>query len=169
MSPARRWPLHPQPGPLESLSSWLRRLARLYDLPAKDLLTHNLGLVDLQVPELLDGCPPEAMLAAIAERTGVDLARLRMMTLAGWSPWLFDPPSPNQDREVFDNYVRDNSVLFPPRAAPSYQLNRGRPWDGPWICGPGLRRACPLCAADADRGTGLLWQLPLMVGRFRRS
>jgi len=50
MSVARRWPLHPQPGPVESLSSWLDRLGRLYDLSVKDLLNHNLDLPSLAVP-----------------------------------------------------------------------------------------------------------------------
>ena len=94
MSPTRsgvqRWPLHPRPAALESLSSWLGRLARLYALPVKDLLTYNLDLLDLTVPADLDYDPPVAMLAALAERTDVELAGLRLMTLAGWAPWLVD-------------------------------------------------------------------------------
>lgn len=39
-----RWPLHPQPGPLEALSSWLTRIADLYHLSVAELLTGNLGL-----------------------------------------------------------------------------------------------------------------------------
>ena len=77
MSPPRRWPLHPQPGPLESLSSWLERTARLYDLTVKDLLTCNLGQPGVTVPEFADRDPPAEMLAALAERTGTDLAQLR--------------------------------------------------------------------------------------------
>ena len=83
MSLPRRWPLHPQPGALESLSSWLDRLARLYSLPVEDLLTRNLGMTDLAVPQDLDHDPPAAMLAALAERAGIELGQLRAMTLAG--------------------------------------------------------------------------------------
>lgn len=101
----------------------------------------------------------------LAECSGVDLAQLHAMTLAGWAPWLFDPPGPHPDQETFDIYVLQNSVLFPRKATRSYQVDRGMPWSGPSICGPRLHRACPLCPADADRGTDLLWQLPLMVGR----
>jgi hypothetical protein len=75
---------------VEALSSWLGRLARLYGLSVTDLLTHNLGLVDVTVPAELDYDPPAAMLAALAERTGVELVRLRAMTLAGQVPWLLD-------------------------------------------------------------------------------
>jgi hypothetical protein len=68
--------VHPQPNPLESLSSWLGRIATLYGLSVKDLLTHNLDLVSVTVPAMLDWDPPEAMLAALAERTGVEVGRL---------------------------------------------------------------------------------------------
>ncbi|MFC5200146.1 TniQ family protein [Streptomyces kaempferi] len=64
MSPVQRWPLLPQPGPLESLSSWLNRLADLYEMPVKELLTRNLGLVDLAVPADLDYDPTMTMLHA---------------------------------------------------------------------------------------------------------
>jgi len=57
MSPARQWPLHPRPGPLESLSSWLARVARLYDLSVKDLLDHNLNLVGVTVPVVVGWDP----------------------------------------------------------------------------------------------------------------
>jgi TniQ len=48
VSPPQRWPLHPLPKPLESLSSWVSRLARQYHLPVKDLL-RSLHL-DVDVP-----------------------------------------------------------------------------------------------------------------------
>ncbi|MFB7499379.1 TniQ family protein [Streptomyces sp. NPDC056161] len=113
----RRWPLHPQPGPLESLSSWLDQLVRPYEIQVLNLLTRNLGLADLAVPDDLDCDPPTAMLAALAERTGVEIARLRAMTLAGWKPRSVEGvTAPIEDTQpVFDAYVRDNSVLLAPR------------------------------------------------------
>ena len=94
MSPPRRWPLHPHPGPDEALSSWLARLAGLYGLPVRDLLRHNLGqasaLPDDPAAADLDWDPPAAVLAALAERTGAGLGELRRMTMAGWVPWLLD-------------------------------------------------------------------------------
>ncbi|MGY0063749.1 TniQ family protein [Streptomyces sp. LZ34] len=165
MSGVRRWPLHPQPGPLEALSSWLGRLARLYEMPVTDLLTRNLGLVGLAVPADLDYDPPAPMLAALAERTGVELARLRAMTLAGWEPWLFDTLTVpiDQTQPMFDAYVRDHSVLLAPGEAGTNQVNRWKRWPGPWL-GRSLHRACPVCAADPDRGRALIWRLPLMTG-----
>ncbi|MEU6012002.1 TniQ family protein [Streptomyces sp. NPDC047453] len=166
MSGVRRWPLHPRPGPLESLSSWLERLADVYEMPVKDLLTRNLGLVDLAVPADVDYDPPMAMLAALAERTGVELARLRAMTLAGWEPWLFDKLTvPIQDTQpMFDAYVRDNSVLLAPGEAGRNQINRWKRWPGPWLGYWPLHRACSMCATAPGRGRALIWRLPLMTG-----
>jgi len=166
VSPPRRWPLHPQPGPLEALSSWLARLAALYEMPVHDLLRHNLGLIDLDLPPDLDLNPPMEMLAALAERTGVGLAQLRSMTLAGWVPWLFDtlPVGIQDAQSVFDAYVRDNSVLFARRAAPRL-VQRFRPqWEGPWLLPHrSALRACPVCMTDPDRGISLMWRLAVMT------
>lgn len=166
MSPPRRWPLHPRPGPLESLSSWLNRLARVYDLSAKDLLARNLDLLDLAVPADLDFDPPAAMLAALAQRTGVGHAQLRAMTLAGWEPWLFDTLHLRhwEAQEAFDTYVRANSVLLAPGEAGTHQVSRFKRWAGPWFPNRFIRRACPVCATDPDRGSALVWRLPLVVG-----
>lgn len=167
-SPARPrlWPLHPRPGPLESLSSWTGRLARLYGMDVGELLGHNLGLIDQEVPVGLDWDPPAMMLAALAARTGADLARVRAMTLAGWVPWLIDSLVVERDQaqEVFDCYVGENSVLLEPGAAPGHQVHRWKGWRGVWLSGPILDRVCPLCASDPDRGTALVWSLPLMIG-----
>lgn len=166
MSLPRRWPLHPQPGALESLSSWLDRLARLYSLPVEDLLTRNLGMTDLAVPQDLDHDPPAAMLAALAERAGIELGQLRAMTLAGWEPWLFDTLCMRQGNEqvTFDTYVRENSVLLTPGDAGTSQPSRWKRWAGPWLPDRQLSRACPVCAADPDQGRALVWRLPLMTG-----
>jgi hypothetical protein len=47
------------------------------------------------------------MLASPAKRTGVELAQLRAMTLAGWEPWLFDTLYTRQwdAQATFDTYV----------------------------------------------------------------
>lgn len=166
MNPSGRWPLHPRPGPIESLSSWLARIARPYELPVKDLLTHNLGLAGLTIPADLDDDPPAVMLAALAERTGVELARLKTMTMAGWVPWIFGAVETTQsdDQEIFDTYVRENSVLLAPGEAGSNVVSRKRIWRGPWRPVRPLGRLCPLCAADPDRGEALVWRLPLMIG-----
>jgi hypothetical protein len=159
--------VHPQPNQLESLSSWLERLARLYGMSVQELLTHNLGWANqAQVSAWIDYDPPEDLLAALNQRTGVPVTRLRDLTLAGWSPWLFDShhaPRPGSRQEAFDTYIRANSVLLAPGEAGTHDVEYPRGWSGPWR-GAHAHRACPVCAADPDRGTALVWQMPLVIG-----
>lgn len=168
-TPPTRWPLHPPPGPLESLSSWLDRLAVLYGMTASDLIgVRNLELGGVTVPYNLDIDAPEQVLVALAERTGVDAAQLRGMTLTGWTMYLFDtpfPPRPGQQQLVFDTYVRANPVLLALGEAGQNNIAYPRSWAGPWR--PIRRRQsrqCPTCSADPERGKALVWQLPLMLG-----
>ncbi|MGH3966139.1 MAG: TniQ family protein [Pseudonocardiaceae bacterium] len=164
----RRWPRHPLPGPVEALSSWLARVAALYGLSVPELLRHNLGAASVQISDAvladLDWDPPAAMLAALAERTGVEMAHLQAMTIAGWVPWLTDTLTDLDAvdaQELFDTYVRQHSVLL--SAAGRNEVHR---WRGPWLTAPAPRwerRVCPVCAADPERGTALMWRLPIMV------
>ncbi|WP_430782323.1 TniQ family protein [Actinoplanes sp. G11-F43] len=158
-----RWPLHPPPGSLEALSSWLARLAELYHLPVASLLADNLGLVGFTVPDDLDHNPPAAMLTALADRTGVDLAQIQATTLAGWRPWLLDTLDAPDRQTSFDNYVRAHSVLLAPRTSIGNGLRRYRFWRGPWLPRHWMNRACPLCAVLPGRGRALIGRLPLMV------
>lgn len=135
-------------------------------MQVSELLGHNLGLVDLQLPAQLDRDPPAAMLAALADRTGVDLAQIRMTTLAGWVPWLFDSLTADQHRaqEVFDCYVQDNPVLLAPGSAGQHRVHRWKAWRAVWMPTSALDRVCPRCASDPERGQALVWSLPLMIG-----
>lgn len=151
------------------MSSWLGRIAVSYGLSVKDLLTHNLDLPTVAVPLAdLDDDPPAVMLTALAERTGVEPVDLRMMTLTGWRPWLFDTLDVRQwdnDQTLFDTYVRANSVLLAPGDAGAHQVSRFTSWSGPWLPTPQdrLHLMCPICVDDPDRGTSLMWRLPLML------
>ena len=76
----------------------------------------------------MDYDTPGPVLAAPAERTGVELTRLTTMTLAGWAPWLFDSLSVRahgaDEQRVFDTYVRVNSVLLAPDEAGTHYVDR---------------------------------------------
>jgi hypothetical protein len=171
MSPPRSWPLHPQPGPAESLSSWLERTACLHGLPVKEMLTHNLGQPGLQVPELLDWDPPMVMLAALAERTGTSLAQLQTMTLAGWVPWLMDTlhTRPRDAQGTFENYIQQNSVLLAPGEAGRHRVSGRGQWAGPWQPPQPLNRVCPACATSPEPRRDLIWQLPVTTGCFEHG
>ncbi|TDO30241.1 TniQ protein [Kribbella sp. VKM Ac-2527] len=165
----KRWPLHPRPEPGEALSSWLERTARLYGMSVAVLLRHNLGSASALLGDAeaasLDWDPPTAVLTALGERTGVPPGELRRMTMAGWVPWLTDTLDAGDHRQaVFDTYVRQDSVLLAPGEAGCNTAQRFRTWRGPWLPAHPLRRVCPECAKDPQRGTALMWRLPIMTG-----
>ncbi|MGO4615558.1 TniQ family protein [Nocardia sp. 2YAB30] len=137
-APSTRWPLHPQPEPLESLSSWLGRLAGLYRMPVKQLLAalvpdHPSHLIERDWWEV-----PEPLAKALVERAGVDPGHLKTMTLGGWTPWLLDKSSVRdfEAQEVFDTYVRQNSVLLRPGEAGRNHVTASRHWRGPGCRAP---------------------------------
>ncbi|GGN65985.1 TniQ family protein [Nocardia rhizosphaerihabitans] len=165
MSAPTRWPLHPPPGELESLSSWLARIAELYRMPVPELVGPNLGVLT-EIPDRLDEDAPAELLRALATATAVPLARLKAMTLPGWVPWLFDSfPMPERDGEdTFYSYVRQDSVLLAPGEATRFEATRRRAWRGPWIPETWMDRSCPLCTADPDPHRSWVWTLPLAIG-----
>ncbi len=139
------------------MSSWLRRVADCYGMFVEGLLEHGLGETDT-TEKGLDLDPPPQLLAALAERTGVDPDRLRQMTLAGWTPWLLDGLEPSP--AAFDTYVRQFHVLLRPGRR---STNPVGPWRA-WITEQPAQRGCPVCLADPDRqGLLLMWRLPLML------
>jgi len=85
--PPDRWPLHPGPIDGEALSSWLVRIASVYEMTVGQLIEHGLGH-DPELEPDLDRDPPPALLDTLAQRTGITRDRLRQMCLAGWTPWL---------------------------------------------------------------------------------
>ena len=96
-----RWPLHPPPGQGEALTSWLQRLASVYDMGLDQLVRYDLalpGAATAMKMELLDLQAPEALITALAERTGVPEKQLHRMTVAGWVPWLLDSLQPEEIR-----------------------------------------------------------------------
>ncbi len=109
---------------------------------------------------------PEPLAKALVERSGVDPGHLKTMTLGGWTPWLLDKFSVRdfEAQEVFDTYVRQNSVLLRPGEAGRNHVTE-RHWRGPWMPGPAFRqRRCPVCATDPARPQALAWKLPLVTG-----
>jgi hypothetical protein len=122
-----------------------------------DLLMYELGQDRL---DDLDMAPPTALLDRVAQRSGVDLDRLRGMTLAGLTPWLLDQVDPDPDSAAFDTYVGQLSALLPKRRYRSHSVPGWRAWLPKQL----LRRACPRCLQDPDKQALLLvWPLPLLV------
>lgn len=156
MKPAPRWPLHPAPREGEALSSWLNRVALCYQMEMRDLLEHDLG--HGQVDEL-DYVPPMSLLTVLSQRSGIELDRLRCMSLAGWVPWLLDSLD-DRIPAALETYAFQFSVLLPKRNRKTRSITSWRAW----LPGKPIRRGCPLCLNDsAEQALLLAWKLPLML------
>lgn len=153
MTPPARWPAHPAPVDGEVLSSWLHRIGACYQMSVAELVEHGLGL---------DPNPPPALLDILAERTGVEVCRLRQMSLAGWAPGPAGSPeadSPEGSPGAFDTYVRSCSVLL---EAGKRSKQPAGPWRA-WMPRYPLQRACPRCADPTVQGMLLGWRFPLQL------
>lgn len=156
MKPAPRWPLHPAPKEGEALSSWLNRVAVCYQMDMPDLLEHDLG--HGQVDDL-DTAPPLSLLTALSRRSGIELDRLRCMSLAGWVPWLLDSLD-DQLPAALETYAFQFSILLPKCSRKTRSITS---WCA-WLPSQPIRRACPLCLNDpANQAVLLAWKLPLML------
>jgi hypothetical protein len=82
-------------------------------MDVSELLEHDLG--HSQVDDL-DTAPPLALLAMLCQRSGVELERLRSMSLAGWVPWLLDSLDDSVPAAL-ETYTFQCAVLLPKRPA----------------------------------------------------
>ncbi len=156
MRPAARWPLHPAPREGEALSSWLQRIAACYQMEVRDLLAHDLG--HGQVDDL-DIAPPMSLLTVLSQRSGIEVDRLRCMSVAGWVPWLLDSLD-DRISAALETYAFQFSVLLPRRNRKIRIVARWRAW----LPSQPIERACPLCLNDpAGQAILLAWKLPLML------
>jgi len=157
---AARWPLHPRPLPGEALSSWLTRIADAYELSLHDLLLHDLGF-DSVSDQQLDTEAPDELVSAISRRTGVEISRIRRMTLSGIVLDIDQATATGPDQ--YEVYVRQHSVLLPRGCSRKKRVDSDwRPWfsgdryNTPW--------ACPQCWDVRPRHFHkLLWRFPLTI------
>ena len=154
-----RWPLHPRPQTGEALSSWLHRIACEYRLSIEELLVHDLGFAAMPEVEL-DLEPPHGLVEKLSARTGVAIESIRSMTAKGWMAELTSGTAPCP--ELFDDYVREFSVLLSPsRRTPKIAVH----WR-PWIGEPRFSSliGCRFCVAEDEIPyLRLHWRLPVMA------
>lgn len=154
-----RWPLHPAPLVDEALSSWLCRLAERNGVDVSDLLA------DLRITPGaeadVDLTPPPGFVDRVAQRTGVSAEHVRLMSAAGYVPWLADSLSP--DENDFSTYVRQFSVLLPHGRRRKRAVESWTPWrpqcrrDGHRFC-----RQC-LVTSPQTHHYCLFWAWPIML------
>jgi hypothetical protein len=149
------WPLHPKPIDGEALSSWLDRVAAVYDLFLEDLLLYDLGY-EISAYDL-DFNPPNTLLEIISQRSHLSFDQVYRMTFRSWVPFILDHLEPVPG--VFEAYVLQYPCLLPTKS-PSYSIRSDwRPWLGNFQ----PIRACQVCATQPEFAMHLSWKLPLMV------
>jgi transposase len=79
-----RLPMHAEPYDGEALWSWLTRLGNRVDMTARDTARRAFGIDSHRRPEWWRR-PTPVELAALANRSGLGLERVRAMTLLGWA------------------------------------------------------------------------------------
>ena len=152
----RPWPLYQQPIEGEALSSWLGRVANIYDLLLEELLTYDLGYTLSSYD--LDLNPPLTLLETIEKRSHLNLNQIFRMTFKSWVPFVIDQFDSNSD--AFSSYVGQYPVLLPAKARFSRSLNNWRPW----LSNPSTLRGCQLCIKSWQEPAFLLaWKLPIIV------
>lgn len=153
-----RWPLHPTPIEGEALSSWLYRIAEQYGVQIQHLLLDMGYVLDPHVD--LNVTTPDGLPQQLAQRTGLDEDRIRMMSLSGYIPWLMD--NSDSGPEYFSTYTRQLSVLLPEGS------RRDRSPEGwqAWTSTPDKQHnwLCPTCVGETTppRAYLLAWSYPLM-------
>jgi len=153
--PARPWPMRVDPAEGEALSSWLSRIALLYNVAYPDLLERYLGLSkndgDINLTEDLN------LINRIAHLSRVPFDKVRAMTFRGMVPFSF-----GKGLGSFADYVLEQTVLL--RSWGRWEGIAGQTSDWqPWIS-HGLVRACRKCAAsDQVIFARLEWLLPIML------
>ena len=158
-----RLPLHPRPRPDEALSSWMWRLARTYGLSDALFQQAAFGVAPLG-DATLDLDPSAGLIAALAERTGVEPERIRAMTLAGYVPRLLDAVEPVPD--LLGAYVSQFGLLLPPESR-RRELPPRFSASVPWIADDLLHDmplGCPRClAADEEPYLRIRWRASWMA------
>lgn len=152
----RPWPLHPRPFEAEALSSWLDRVAAVYDFSLEDLLIYDLGY-ELSTYDL-DYNPSNKLLEIISHRSHLSFDRLYRMTFRSWMPFILDPHELAPHR--FETYVFQYLFLLSSYASSYSVAANWRPWFG--HCE--TVRACQLCLESNLKGViHLSWKLPFMM------
>ena len=122
------------------------RLARTYGLSDAPFQQAALGISPLG-DAALDLGPPPGLIAALAERTGVEPERIRAMTLTGYVPRLLDAVEPAPD--LLGAYVSRFGFLLPPEPR-RRELSPRFSASVPWIADDLLHDmplGCPRCLA----------------------
>lgn len=169
MTVSPRWPLHPCPLPHESLSSWISRLAKEYNLSTGELFSNALSVKYIR-NHLIDYDPPDELITKLSVCTGVHETNIRAMTLQGYVPWIVDTLDDN-DSECLKHYATQYRTLLPPKikwmsSGVRKRFKKKITYCRPWIAEPYGKEYlfCAQCIrADSIPYDRIFWRLCMMV------
>nr|BFD33460.1 hypothetical protein GTC16762_30790 [Pigmentibacter ruber] len=170
----KRFPVWPTPYKLESLSSWIMRIAEYYRIDVDTLF--EIGFL-IKKPISwwdIDVSPSSDLLNKILENTGLSLRYLIEMTIAGISPWVIDSIKP-----IYDYEFTQVTALFCiiNRNFPYINMNSKAkksflPWmpNVPWKS-TRINRFCPICVEnkDLDLPRLIVWRTVLVSSCLRHD
>lgn len=139
------WPVRPPPLPGECMTSWLYRLAKIYNMGPVALI--NVALRSAKTHpsatsiESFDIYTPLHVLEALCHCTGFSVQSLQQLTLANWVPRIRETGgAPDHDRSAFDDYIRGFFIA----RRPSLTVDAPK---RPWVFYPPRDNEIPICRA----------------------
>jgi len=160
----KRLPIHPQPLPHEALTSWIRRMAELYDLDAMTFMERAFNCKYTYASEMdFDICAPQELIMALSKRTTVPVGKIRAMTIEGYAPLLIDTTLPAEG--LFKAYISQFPTLAPirnkfPKLLFSLDEMSWLPWVSPYF----KDQSCTECIdLDPVPYRRIYWRLSWMV------
>lgn len=145
-----RWPLHPRPFEDELLSSWLWRISEEYRLTLKEFF-HFFIKADFHGEWEININTSEELIEKVSTGTGINVKKIRQMTLKNLVPSLIDHLDSSKD--LLFHYTSQYRILL----NPSFILFSGKrenSVDGvlPWVLFPFNHcMACPKCLQEDRR------------------
>lgn len=159
---SNRWPLHPPPCPNESLSSWITRIANVYDMYLEEFLKNEFDISYESYSSYdLNFDPPLSLLTNLSERTGVTFDDVRALTAQAYTPLLIDALK-IEETSSSNDYV-NQFCIFPGKRKKFIMANKN--WV-PWLS---IKRSatvqcCRLCISeDSEPYLRLHWSFSWMI------
>ncbi len=166
MRPASRFPVCPKPTSLESLTSWLTRIAGYYRISIDDLFLIGFELEKPKSWWDIDAKPSKTLISRIAERTGFESRILNAMTLRSYVPDVLVGLEPTNKDEVL-RYTHAFSILGkePHKARFDDGPATSQPWMRylPWRNRHEWRQFCPACARETNSSRFLFWRTTVIT------
>lgn len=161
-----RWPVVLEPKSFESLSSWLERHAKYYNVSIDELFTSELNINPINSMLEIDFYKNEKLFSSIESKTGLQENTIYEMTLPSLSPMILDFID-IYTRKDLENYLNSFCIFYwikQRHIIHNSDTNKNisiLPWvrETPWSRRKNSNRFCPVCVEESDGYKILPWRL----------